>query len=66
MDARRISDAEIASAMTRYGHGFLDEIRDDGVWKKTKEESSKVGGSLSLEMLKELAKAVVRVSLGLQ
>ena len=55
----------VVGQLTLSGHDFLNNIRDDGVWKKTKEQSSKVGGSLSLEMVKEVAKVVVRSTLGL-
>lgn len=55
----------VVGQLTLSGHDFLNNIRDDGVWKKTKEQSSKVGGSLSLEMVKEVAKVVVRGTLGL-
>lgn len=52
--------------LTWEGHNFLDSVRDDDIWSKTKERISKVGGSISIDMLKTVATAFLTQSLGLQ
>jgi hypothetical protein len=47
------------------GHDLLDSIRDDSVWKKTKEMAASVGGSVGLETLKALALKAAQSFLGL-
>ena len=44
------------------GHEFLDSIRDEEVWKRTKEGANKVG-SWSLETLSEIARAIAKKKL---
>lgn len=44
------------------GLDLLDDIRDDGIWKEVKSRASKAGGTLSLAVLKELAKAVAKAT----
>lgn len=48
--------------MTNQGHDYLDAIRDDGVWKKTKEAVSTTGG-VGLGIMKDIATAYVRQEL---
>lgn len=55
----------MAIRLTPAGHDFIADLRDDTVWAKVKERAAKVGGSVSLEMLGELGKVVVRQTLGL-
>lgn len=45
-------------ALTWEGHQFLDNIRDDGVWKKTKSITSKFT-SVSVSMLSSIAATVI-------
>lgn len=40
--------------LTHDGHDYLDAVRNDTVWKKTKAGAAKVGG-MSLDMIKDLA-----------
>ena len=54
----RIIATEIVFDLTWAGHEYLDLIRDQKIWKKTKALSQKVGAT-SVEVLKEIAKAVV-------
>lgn len=54
----------VINALTWDGHQFLDNIRDDGIWKETKNITSKVG-SASLTILTEVAASVVKKALGL-
>lgn len=43
------------TSLTWEGHELLDTIRNETVWKKTKEEIVSKGASVSLDMLKALA-----------
>lgn len=52
------------SSITYEGHSFLDSIRDEKVWRKTKEAASKVS-SVSLPILKELGLSILKSQLGL-
>lgn len=51
--------------LTPAGHDFIDTLRDDTIWKKVKESSKKVGGSLSLELLKQVGAAAIKAHLNL-
>ena len=42
-------------SLTWEGHEFLDAVRHETVWAKTKEVVKSKGGSVSFEVLKELA-----------
>jgi len=46
------------TALTWDGHHFLDNIRDDGVWKKTKNITSKFS-SVSIPLLSSIASSVI-------
>ena len=48
--------------ITWAGHEFLDSIRDEEVWRRTKEGANKVG-SWSLETLSEIARAIAKKKL---
>ena len=41
--------------ITFAGHDYLDSIRDDGIWNKTKQAVAETGGSATLEIIKSLA-----------
>jgi len=45
--------------VTSFGHDYLDAIRSDTVWTKTKAGAAQVGG-MTLGMIKELAVAYVK------
>jgi hypothetical protein len=51
--------------LTWKGHEFLDDIRNDTVWNKTKEKVGAQVGTVSLAVLQEVAKATVKSLLGL-
>lgn len=53
-----------AGNLTYLGHNYLDNIRDDGVWKKVKSSIAKVG-SASLPIAAGLAEAEIKRRLGL-
>jgi DNA-binding transcriptional ArsR family regulator len=42
------------------GHEFLDNIRDDEIWKKTKEGATKIG-SWSLSVIGDVAKTIIKL-----
>ena len=49
--------------LTWAGHDFLDTIRDDDVWIKTKNAVEKVGGTAAMETWKAVARKFVSVSI---
>lgn len=54
----------VVADLTWDGHEFLDNIRDNHVWKETKAISSKVA-SASLSVLADVAKGYISRTLGL-
>jgi predicted transcriptional regulator len=50
--------------LTWKGHQYLDNIREDHIWKAVKEKASKVG-SVSLQVMIPLATAIIQQKLGL-
>ena len=48
-------ESETGFRMTAEGHSYLDAIRDETIWKRTKEAVAEGGGSATLEILKTLA-----------
>ncbi|MCX2885906.1 DUF2513 domain-containing protein [Bacillus velezensis] len=52
------------SELTFKGHEFIESIRDDDVWNKTKNELGKVGGA-TLPIIVELATSFLKTKLGL-
>ncbi|MFZ1726264.1 MAG: DUF2513 domain-containing protein [Albidovulum sp.] len=42
------------------GHDYLDAIRSDGIWEKTKDVVAKEGGNATLELVKSLAMSFAR------
>lgn len=57
-------DCYFVKEMTYNGHLFLDDIRDDGVWKEVKSKSSKIA-SVSLPILQKLAASLILAKFGL-
>lgn len=57
--------AVMISRLTPEGHDFISELRDDTVWERVKERTAKVGGSVSLEILKQVGSAVIKQMLQL-
>lgn len=47
------------------GHELIDTIRSETVWSRTKERLASVGGTVSIEILKTVAKSVTKDLLGL-
>jgi hypothetical protein len=54
----------VISRLTWKGHEFLDDIRDSGIWEKTKKRLSGLP-SVSLSIVAEIAKAEIKKHLGL-
>lgn len=52
-------------SMTFEGHQLLDDIRDEKVWRETKEKASKLS-SVSIPVLQQLASSVTKQIFGLQ
>lgn len=46
--------------VTNTGHDFIDAIREDNIWNKTKQKA----GTYSLEIIKEVATSIIKQSLG--
>jgi hypothetical protein len=51
--------------ITNDGHDYLDSVRDETVWAKTKDNLKKVSGSAALDVVKGVAKAASLSILGL-
>ena len=47
------------------GHEFLDNARQDKVWKKVKDKMASAGGSLSFEIVKTLTAELSKSAVGL-
>jgi Hypothetical protein (DUF2513) len=47
------------------GHEFLDAVRSEEIWARTKDTSRKVGGSLTFELVKALAVKLLTSAVGL-
>ena len=52
------------SGLTWHGHDFLDAIRDDNVWSKTKSAIAKQASSAPLEVVKAVAIKVMSTMFG--
>jgi len=48
--------------MTSQGHDYLDAIRDNGIWQKTKESAASVGG-VTIGIMKDIAVGFVKQKL---
>ena len=46
---------EHAYRLTAHGHDFIESIRDESVWIKTKAAVAETGGNATIEMVKKLA-----------
>lgn len=51
--------------ITWNGHQFLDDIRSDNVWEKTKEKVKSTVGSTSLQVMSSVASSIALKFLGL-
>ena len=55
----------VAKRLTPAGHDFIDNLRDETVWKTVKSRMGKAGPTVALEVIRALAHTVVRESLHL-
>ncbi|WP_425407577.1 DUF2513 domain-containing protein [Hwanghaeella sp.] len=51
--------------LTWAGHDYLDAVRSDATWKKVTEKLQSVGGSVALDIVKDLGTAFIRQQLDL-
>lgn len=51
--------------ITFEGHKFLDNIRDDSIWKKVKESVSAKAGSASISIVSQIASMIIKNQFGL-
>ncbi len=70
-------DARISKTLTRGptnfhvhrltwpGHEFLDAIRDESIWNKTKSTIASKGGSMTFELVMSVAVQIAKQALGL-
>ena len=63
---RTAGDAYYPRSLSWQGHDFLDAIRDETVWNKTKGIMKGKGGSITFDVLKALATSVLKGMFGLQ
>ena len=49
-----------AYRLTSQGHDFIESIRDNGIWEKTKNVVAESGGNATFEIVKALAYAFLR------
>lgn len=55
----------IPTRLTWSGHEFVDAARADTVWKSAKERLLAIGGTVSLEVMMQILKQLVKVKLGI-
>jgi hypothetical protein len=57
-----------AKSLTWYGHDYIESVKNDTIWNKTKEGIKSKGlelGQVSFEVLKEYAKLQIKEKLGI-
>ncbi len=65
IDATSMSEVDwIPVSITHDGHEFLDNLRSDTMWARTKDKALSATGSLTIETLKLAATALIRHHLG--
>jgi hypothetical protein len=52
-------DDIVVHRLTWAGHEFLDTIRDEEIWRKTKQGAKDAGG-FTLDLLREIAKGLIK------
>jgi len=55
----------VASRLTWQGHEFLDAARNETVWKKAQEHIKKSGVEVTISILQDLLKELIRQALGM-
>ncbi|WP_302297028.1 DUF2513 domain-containing protein [Mitsuokella multacida] len=54
----------IISCMTFSGCDYLDAIRSESIWQETRAKLQQFGGQVSLDVVKQLASALIKQQLG--
>lgn len=63
IDAKVTGQGDVLlNSITWLGHDFLDSVRDDEIWRKTKEGISSAGG-FTVDLAKALAKGLIKKQL---
>lgn len=55
----------IIHRITAYGYDYLDAIRDNTIWNKTKSKISSLGMNLSLDMIKDISLSLLKAYIGI-
>ena len=58
----RSGEGWLAEGLTWKGHDFLDSVRDDEVWRRTKEGARKAGG-FTVGLLADVGKAIIKAQI---
>jgi len=64
-DAEGEERSSCVMGLTWAGHEFLDAARNEGIWKKAGEHLKKAGINVTISVLQELLKKLLKESLGL-
>lgn len=64
-DAKGFPAAAVRIRLTWAGHEFLDAARNDTIWKKASEKIKQSGVQVTISLLEELLKKLLKESLGL-
>ncbi len=64
-NAKGLPASTIRLKLTWAGHEFLDAARNDTIWKKAGERIEKSGVTITISLLQELLKQLLKQSLGL-
>lgn len=46
--------------LTAQGHDYLDALRDEGIWSRTKQTVAETGGNATLSILQQIGLALLR------
>jgi RIO-like serine/threonine protein kinase len=52
--------------LTNQGHDYLDAIRDEGIWRRTKDVVAETGGNATLEIMKKVATGFLKEQIKLR
>lgn len=58
-------DSYIISRITMCGHDYLDSVRDDTIWHKTKKKLGVFLSSAPLSLISDVASAIIKAQLGI-
>jgi len=55
----------LINRMSNAGHDYLDAVREPSRWQSVKDKIISIGGSVTLDMAKEIAMTALKLKLGL-